>query len=747
MTTTTSQVPGEPSTEPSAGFRRDIEGLRGLAVTLVVLEHTFGQPVAGFIGVDVFFVISGFLITGLLLREWRTNGTISLTAFYARRARRILPVALVALVLTVCTAFALWTLPRAFATLLDGVAALLFVENWHLVAVGTDYLAADGGTSPLQHFWSLAVEEQFYLFWPVLIAAAGFLALRIRGSRRSGAVAFGGGSFGRGSFGTVALVAITAVTICSMLYAAWRMDTAPTAAYFDSGARFWELGLGAVVAVAAPRLARCPLGLRRAAVMGGTVVVLGSSVGLASSLVPSHPWPAAVIPVLGAALIVGFGGPGTEHAAAVLTNPLSRGLGRISYSLYLWHVPVIVFASSLGLVSVPAGLVVILVCLGIATLSYRFIELPARRSRWLRGWERPAPVRRGPRRRAWWTRQVALGAAIAVVVAIAAVAQLRGPAPLVDPNALAAAIGTDGGGITSAAQAEAALTDDAAGSLEGAIAAAARAPAWPGELSPALDQAFSGQMAAAMRPGGCRFDVDSTAAVSTCAAGAADADRVALVIGDSIALSWTPAIIEALVPLGWSVEALGFASCPAVDVDIMLGAGDDGFAAACSERRIQLQALVETVRPDLLILSSSQRGFDALSSLATGAAAAAEWSRGTTSTLTSLAPFAGRTVVVSNPPRGQSPSTCATRLTGPGACVRDLDETYRGKNDAERDGVARAVVAGVPASHVDTRAWFCTAGGRCPAQIGRVLLRTDQWHLTETAALGLASRMRAALEP
>lgn len=731
------------------GFRRDIEGLRGLAVSLVVLEHAFGQPAAGFIGVDVFFVISGFLITGLLLREWRTTGTISLTAFYARRARRILPVALVALTVTVGAAFALWTLPRALATLLDGVAGLASVENWHLITLGTDYLAADGGTSPLQHFWSLAVEEQFYVFWPVLIVAAGVAAVR-GGWARSPRT----GRLGTVSFGTVALLAIAMVTVCSMIYAGWRTDTAPTAAYFDSVARFWELGLGAVAAVVAPRLARCPLRFRRLAVLAGTLVILGSSLALGTALLPSlgFPWPAAVIPVLGAVLVVGFGGIGTERAGAVLTNPVAGWLGRISYSLYLWHVPVIVFAASLGWVSAPAGGVVVLVSVGIAALSYRFIEVPTRRSGWLRRWERPRPTRHGPQRRRWLRRQMMLGVAVTLVVGLATIGQVRGPGWLVDANALATATGADGrmdadDTVATATAAESALTGDAAGSFTEAVGSAASTTTWPPSLSPTLDQAFAGQMAPAMRPGGCRFEVDTTAATPPCTAGAADADQVALVIGDSIALSWTPAIIEALVPLGWRVDALGFASCPAVEVDVTLGAGDDGFAEACADRRAQLQALVETVRPDLLILSSSQRGFGALSSLAIGEAAATEWSSGTASTLLSLGSHTGRTVILSNPPRGLSPSTCATRLTGPEACVRALDDTYAAKNDAEREGVRQAAASGVSVTHVDTRAWFCTTDGRCPAHIGRVLLRTDQWHLTETAALALASRMRSALDP
>lgn len=710
-------------------FRADIEGLRALAVVLVVLEHTFGQPLSGFIGVDVFFVISGFLITGLLLKEWRTTERISLTAFYARRARRILPVAAVALIVTVTAAFFIWNLPRAFATALDGIAGGFFVQNWHLIAVGTDYLSSDGGTSPLQHFWSLAVEEQFYIFWPVLIVVIGVITARHRAPHR---------------FTALFLLATAVVVIASIVYAVWRLDTAPTAAYFDSFTRFWELGVGAALSVATPWLTRVPLWFRRGAVVYGLAVIVASAFVLGPDV--SFPWPAAVLPVLGTILVIGFGGHGTERAGLLLTNSVSRWLGRHSYSLYLWHFPVIVFAVSLGFDSPLAGAVIVVISVVLAWLSYRFIEVPTRHSGWLRRWERPAPARRGRRSRRWTTQQLVLGSTVALVVGVSVVGQLRGPAVLVDPSALASQTGIAGTDQVDAAAAEQALTGAEDGSLPDAIKAAADATAWPQLLTPSLDQAFASQMAPAMGAGGCRFDVDAIGQVAPCSIGDVDADRVALVIGDSIALSWTPAVIEALVPLGWRVEALGFASCPAVDVDVTLGSAADGFAAACAERRAELSDLVAARSPDLLILSSSQRGFDALVSGANGAAAAEEWTKGTASTLSALSQHAARTVILSNPPRVKSPSVCANRFSEAQACATELDDTYEAKNGAEQDAVDRAAAHGVDAAYVDTRDWFCTDDGRCPAAIGDVLLRVDQWHLTETAALAYASRMRDALE-
>ena len=150
-------------------FRGDIEGLRAVAVIVVIFDHLLGWPSGGFIGVDIFFVISGFLITSLLLKEHARTGRISLVGFYRRRIRRILPVSLLVLVVTVAIGYLLLPGARAFSTLWDGVYSALFVANWHFAAVGTGYLQATNAVSPLQHYWSLAVEEQFYFVWPFLL--------------------------------------------------------------------------------------------------------------------------------------------------------------------------------------------------------------------------------------------------------------------------------------------------------------------------------------------------------------------------------------------------------------------------------------------------------------------------------------------------------------------------------------------------------------------------------------------------
>lgn len=176
-------------------FRRDIQGLRALAVLLVVANHISGWPYGGFIGVDVFFVISGYLITSQLLREQRSTGWISISSFYARRLRRIVPVATLVAAVTVLASYLFWLAPRNLQTLLDGIASVLWVSNWHFAALGTDYLAPDEAVSPLQHYWSLSVEEQFYVVMPWAVIMLGALAIKFQKPQRTIIFAFGFATF------------------------------------------------------------------------------------------------------------------------------------------------------------------------------------------------------------------------------------------------------------------------------------------------------------------------------------------------------------------------------------------------------------------------------------------------------------------------------------------------------------------------------------------------------------------------
>ncbi|MDD7961379.1 acyltransferase family protein [Microbacterium thalli] len=353
------------STSPHPLPRHDIQGLRALAVLAVIGAHTIGWPRGGFVGVDVFFVVSGFLITGALLREIRITGGIRIGAFFGRRARRILPAALIVLVATAATAFAVFSRARAEQTLVDALWSAGFAANVHFAALGTDYFHADDAVSPLQHFWSLAVEEQFYVVWPLLLLIA--VAVMPPAARRSARTA------------VVVGAAAVAVLAGSFGWALLQSDAAPVPAYFSTFTRAWELAAGAVLAAAVPMLRRLPVGLGAAMSWLGLAGLL-VAFALIDPEAAGFPAPWAALPVAATALVLAGGVPGDPRHRHLfpLTNPVSVVVGDVSFSLYLWHFPVIVFAAVL----LPAGDVATWLVLGItgilAVASYHLVEQPFR---------------------------------------------------------------------------------------------------------------------------------------------------------------------------------------------------------------------------------------------------------------------------------------------------------------------------------------------------------------------------------
>ncbi|MBM4409408.1 MAG: acyltransferase, partial [Chloroflexi bacterium] len=367
--------------------RPDIEGLRAVAVGLVLLFHaSIGPFSGGFVGVDVFFVLSGYLITGLLLRELAQTGTISLATFYARRARRLLPAALLVLLATMIGS-ALWLPPLLVAGVAgDVAAAAAYVSNLGFAAQATDYFAATQPPSPVLHCWSLGVEEQFYVFWPAILLLVARVA---HGRERRVALAVLGISGG------------------SFLLSLWLTLASAPWAFFSLPTRAWELGLGAILAVAGWRLARIPGPLAALAAWTGLALIVAAGV-LFTEATP-FPGLAALLPTLGAALVVAGGARESKLGpTAILSSAVPRFLGRISYSLYLWHWPVLVIpAVATGAPLPPAarlGLVGVTVLLAAAT--HRVVEDPIRRGR-LVGTRPP--------------RNLALAGALTVAVAVIAV--------------------------------------------------------------------------------------------------------------------------------------------------------------------------------------------------------------------------------------------------------------------------------------------------------------------------------------
>ena len=378
--------------------RRDLQGVRALAVLLVALNHAnvpFLQ--GGYIGVDVFFVLSGYFITGLLLREGlggahgregeQASGHVSITRFYARRARRILPAATLTLAVTAIAVYVVYDLMQkdflgTRPALLDELAAALFYANVHFAAGATNYFANASMTmpSPVQHFWSLSVEEQFYLVWPSLLAVTFFVCRR------------------RGSFDrrrAVRLVGLVIAVVCAGSLAWSIHDTAvsPQSAYFSTFARAWELGLGAGMALLAPAASRLPQSLRVPLGWCGLGMVLFAAVDFSSHT--SFPGYAALLPVGGSALMVVAGLHSTRAGVDRLLafRPLAY-VGDRSYTFYLWHYPALIIGWQLAGHALPAteNLAILAGAFALSALTFQFYENPLRFARWLHGWRTAAMI-------------------------------------------------------------------------------------------------------------------------------------------------------------------------------------------------------------------------------------------------------------------------------------------------------------------------------------------------------------------
>ncbi|MGC1237399.1 MAG: acyltransferase [Acidimicrobiales bacterium] len=349
-----------------AEFRPDIQALRALAVALVVLYHADIPGVhGGFLGVDVFFVVSGFVITNVLLRERASKGTTSLPGFYARRIRRILPAATVVLIATVFATYHWLSYITGAANADDAKYVAVFVGNFHFATLGTQYFTATQPPSTLQQFWSLAVEEQFYLVWPVL-----FLLLTLPWKVLSPVVRL-----------------ISVLTVVIGLSLAWSIiETSQNEvwAFFSPLTRAWELALGALLAVLGPHLrGRSPrIGVALASV--GVIGVLLSTWYYTSST--SWPGSAVIAPVVATGLIIAGGSLRKPESFGRLMNlPPLQWLGNISYSLYLVHWPVIAIAMQYSFAPLPlhSEIELVAISVSLAAALYYAIENPIRRSRWL----------------------------------------------------------------------------------------------------------------------------------------------------------------------------------------------------------------------------------------------------------------------------------------------------------------------------------------------------------------------------
>jgi peptidoglycan/LPS O-acetylase OafA/YrhL len=321
----------------------------------------------GFVGVDVFFVISGFLITGLLVREHEQRHTVSILKFYARRARRILPASTVVVILTIFATYHWLGFLEGNTVAVGAKWTAVFLANIHLAQIGTSYFGSQAQPSPLQHMWSLSVEEQFYVVWPGLFLGVSALGRRVNLRMKLG-------------------ILLVAIVVSSLIWSIVQTSDSSTWAYFSPLTRAWELGLGGLVAVVAPFLGRIPHRVAWAMGLVGLACIVVSGF-LFNSLTP-YPGSAAALPVFGTGLLIAAGTAAeslpTERLLA--TRPF-QWFGARSYSLYLWHWPILIIASEYAFkpLSLEKNLLWVLVAIVGAALSYRFVENPIRKNNFLQG--------------------------------------------------------------------------------------------------------------------------------------------------------------------------------------------------------------------------------------------------------------------------------------------------------------------------------------------------------------------------
>ena len=662
--------------------RDDIQGLRAVAVLLVAFGHA-GVPFlsGGYVGVDVFFVLSGFLITGILLAEFANRGTISLPNFYLRRARRILPAAALTLVVTDVAAHHLLNFVRAREAVNDSIWSALFAANVHFARQGSDYFAQGQPPSPFLHFWSLAVEEQFYFVWPSLLAL--LLAVRFRRL----------------------LVVMVAVGAASLLWSVHVAAASPGAAYYSTFARAWELALGAALAVVAPHLRRLPAGAGLALGWLG-LFAIGYAAYAYSESTP-FPGSAALVPAVGAALVIGAGlaaGQTAFDIRRVLALAPFRYLGDRSYAFYLWHWPVLILATQYAGRDLPLGVKLALVAFAflLSVASYRFVENPIRRMR--------------PRLSVSGLLWPASATAV-VLVAVFILASIDRTATRLD--AAAAAV--------HPAQLVRAGAPAKTQSLDAVVAAVRQAERGAPLPSPVTPSPGNLRGDFYTFPAGCSPGEGKTSN-KICRLSDARSSKTIVVIGDSHAEMWMPPILRVASRDGWAVVPFVKPRC------IPRSWSSKG---ECGKWYRWATGRASALRPDVtLVIGSWMAVWKPPRAIEPVSALAATMKRASASVI----------VVGDVPGQKRDPTDC---LLAPRATMATCTtEATRVQLSTNRAIAANARKHGI--GFVDTLGWFCahprgsSTRYLCPLVVNKTVTCVDRGHISRTYGLELAPELRLA---
>ncbi|GAA2526395.1 acyltransferase family protein [Winogradskya humida] len=677
-----------PSPRPlvrAIGFRADIQGLRAVAVLLVVGYHAgIGAIGGGYVGVDIFFVISGFLITGLLFRELETTGRISLSRFYSRRMTRLLPASTVVVLGTLAAAWH-WMPPlslRAIAE--DALSSATYSLNYRLAIQNTDYLGALREPSPLQHFWSLAVEEQFYLVWPLLLIVFS-LAWARRGKPSVAAVVTG-------------LVLLSGV---SLALCVWQSTRNLPWAYFGIHTRAWELGVGALIALGAHGLVRLWKSFAAVLTWAGLAGIAAAALLYTDNTV--FPGYAALLPVAAAGLVIAGGCAHPSWGAQRLLGlkPMQE-LGRLSYSWYLWHWPVLIIAPYvLGHqpdVLTKLGLMV--ATLVPASMSLAAVENQIRFHRVFR--VRPS-------------LGLALGFSLtAGAVTIALVAQVM-PLPVVK--------GVRTATVTSTVLKSRTVSAD---QLVRLVRTSAAATKLPSNLEPSLTASESdfpndGNCIAESEVRSISYNIGAGCEKRGFAAGTAQV----VLFGDSHAQHWYDALNVVAQARHWRLVVYTKAGCTPAEAEFMKGDSRTPYAE-CEQWRADALRRIGKLRPEMVVMSTIQRSDNPLG--ATGDPETA-WANAWLSTAKKLKRSGAVPVIIQDTPVPKD--NVPECLSGHPARIRLCNLKPADALSVTRQRAIRTMAKRNGVRVVETTPWFCTATV-CPAIIGNTVVYRDKSHITAT---------------
>lgn len=674
--------------EPSR-FIPHVQGLRAIAVLAVVLYHFWpGRLTGGYIGVDIFFVISGFLITAHLMRELTATGTVRLGQFWARRARRLLPASLLVLLFCAVVVMSPYLMPTSALPneVREILASTFYVENWYLALNSADYLNHSGSPTTVQHYWSLSLEEQFYVMWPLIMLLAAWIGVRFfRGARR------------RAIIGALGIVTVVSFVFCVVF-----TITNPAPAYFVTFGRMWQFGVGALIALVPMLRVRNAIG---SFVLGWGGILLLLYVAFTFDGQTPFPGYMAALPTLGAAAVIAASN--TErlwYPTRILAIRPAQFVGDISYSLYLWHWPLIIIAPSVPFwgLTIYHRVALLVLCFVLAWLTKRFVEDPAR------GWKvltsRPARV-------TLWSSLAAM-----VVVGLVAASAWFVNAPLYNQGTRdIAELQQDPPECFGAASV---LDESCAGADFGGTILPA--PGFAGIDRPENPDCFV--QLTDSRPVSCTFGSDDP-----------DAPRVAL-IGDSHAYQLLSTFQRMADENGWQLVTWFKGACPWNTTPLST---PGAFGAACTEWRDRVQNAIDDADLDAVFTAAiattpySSSGYDSSYDAAVAGYRDA-WSTVTDRGIPVV-------TVVDNPVWETDPNKCLR--------TRDASECDGARSDVlVEDDPLRAAASGADSvTLLDFTDVFCGAE-TCAPVVGGANIYRDQDHLTVTFADTLAPWYTEAIE-